>query len=554
MIRVAGKRLGRRELLKLSALAGASSLIAACQVAAPGATTPLPISTPSTAPKRGGTLAWGQSLINDELDPALANSGGSQEIDSQIYEGLIALADDHTVVPRLASKWSVHDGGKKFTFTLRDDVTFHDGTPLDSGAVKASWERALDPATRSTFASQFGPVGAIETPDAQTVVVTYKQPYPSLLIQAWRSAFAVISPKVLASLKKGDKITTHVGTGPFKYGGRTPDGVVTLERFEGYRWGPTIRTNRSAPYLQTLKLRAIVEPGTRVATLESGESLFVDELPEQDYLRLKNDARFRFTLIPWPGTPLGFYYNLRKSPLDERPVREAMNHAVDRQGVLEKVFFGVGRVEMSAVAHGVAGRVDDFDNAYPFDLARARQLLDAAGWQTGADGIRAKGGQRLSLVLATYRPAWGQLAEVLQSQLRVVGVDVQIQRMQQAPYLDFIRGYRHHLAETVGIGVADFGQLFARYRSDQIGTNNYLGLADPQLDSLLDRGSQLPIGSPERRQTYEQAQRQLMASVPGVFVMSQVKIEAMSARVRDFRGLGPEPQYGADMVDVWLET
>src|SRR5262245_18730140 len=131
-------RLSRRSLLKLAAVATTGSLIAACQAptAAPPAGSAAAIATPTPAPspKRGGTLTWAQSLANDELDPALANSGGGQEIASQIYEGLIALADDYSVVPRLASRWVVEDGAKKFTFTLRGDVKFHDGTPLDSSA------------------------------------------------------------------------------------------------------------------------------------------------------------------------------------------------------------------------------------------------------------------------------------------------------------------------------------------------------------------------------------------------------------------------------------
>lgn len=550
-------RIDRREFLRRTALLSASTalIMAGCQTGAPASSAGPGTATAaaSITPKRGGTLTWGQSLVNDELDPALSGAGGGQEIVSQIYDTLVALADDYSVVPRLAARWTVDDGGRKFTFMLRDDVRFHDGTLLDANAVKASWERVLDPTTKSPNVAQFGPIASIDAPDPRTVIVNYKQPYPPLLIQAWRTSFAIVSPKVLASLKKGDKITTPVGSGPFKYAGRSADGVVTLEPFADYVWGPSTRSNRGAPFLQQVKLRVITEPGTRVATLESGESLFVDEVPEGDYQRLKADTRFRFTTIPVPGTPLGFYFNVKKPPLDDQSVRDAINFAVDRQAILDKVFFGIGKVEMSIAGHGVAGRLDDFDNKYPFDPAKSRQLLDAAGWQTGADGIRAKAGQRLSLILATYRPAWGQIAQVLQSQLRTVGIDVQIQSTPQPAYLDFVRRYQHHMAETAG-AVGDFGQLFNRYHSSQIAITNYVNLADPTLDGLLDKGNQQQIGSPERKQTYDDAQRRLMGVTPGVFVLAQVKIQGYAAKVRGFRGFGPEPQWGANLCDVWLES
>src|SRR6266508_2143382 len=154
----------RREFLRRSALAAASVAIFACTPAAG------PLAKPSASPSKGGTLTWGQWDKIDVIDPALTTGAAAGEIAQNILDTLITLDADQKPHPSLATKWTIEDNAKKFTFTLRDGVKFHDGTPLTAAAVKGSFERILDPKLKAgAVVSLIGPIDTITTPNDSTV-------------------------------------------------------------------------------------------------------------------------------------------------------------------------------------------------------------------------------------------------------------------------------------------------------------------------------------------------------------------------------------------------
>src|SRR5437762_4884290 len=386
-----------------------------------------------------------------------------------------------------------------------------------------------------------GPVDTITAPDDKTVIVTFKQGYPAFMLQIWRYFFGVMSPKYLATLKPGDVATAPVGSGPFKFAGRSADGVVTLTAFADFTWGSEIFKNRAAPYLNTLKFRAITEPSTRIATLESGENLLIDEIPEADYSRLKGDDRFQFVFSPRASHTLGFSMNVTKAPTDDHAVREAVNWAIDRKSIVDKVFFGVHHVSVGPLSEGVWGRDDAIEKTFTFDPAKAKKLLDDAGWKPPASGpIREKGGQKLEVLLATFRSPWTEIAQAMQAQLRDVGIDLKVQVMERAPYLDYVRGYKHNMAATSTTAIDPDGILRVCYHSsNRVTGSNFSNVNDPALDTLLRKGQGQELGTQDRRQTYLDAQKKIMEILPFVGVMSQVRVEAMSAKVHDFKP-GPD--------------
>src|SRR5215467_6755012 len=375
--------------------------------------------------------------------------------------------------------------------------------------VKRNWERIVDPATKAAgVVSLFGPIDKIDAPDPRTLVVTFTEPFPLFLQAVWRQYFGVMSAKVLDALKPGEQVQTLIGSGPFKHTGRTPDGAVLLQANPNYAWGAGLLTNRAAPHIQSIRLRTIAEDATRVATLESGESLVIDEVSEPDYNRLKSDKRFKFIEAPRRGLALGFFINVDKAPANDVAVRQAMNYAVDRKLIVDRLFFGVHKPTVGPLAEGVWGRWDGAEQLFGFDAKKAGQILDDAGWKTGSGGTRQKDGQQLSMVLATFRSPWNELAEILQSQYRAVGIDLQVQKMERGPYLDFTRAYQHNLCASAGTNI-DPDELRQRYHSKNRPASNFANLSDDQLDALLVKGAQQPLNSDERRQTYEAAQRRL---------------------------------------------
>ena len=539
----------RREFLRRSALAAASVAIFACTPAAG------PLAKPSASPRKGGTLTWGQWDKIDVIDPALTTGAAAGEIAQNILDTLITLDSDLKFRPALATKWLIEDSSKKFTFTLRDGVKFHDGSTLTAAAVKGSFDRILDPKTKAgAVVSLVGPIDTITTPDEKTVVFTFKQPYPAFMLQIWRYFFGVLSPKYLASLKPGDVAAAPVGSGPFKFVSRSADGVVTLEAFPEYTWGSEIYKNRAAPYLEGLKFRAITEPSTRIATLESGENLLIDEIPEADYSRLKADSRFRFVLSPRASHTLGFSMNVTRAPTDDHAVREAVNWAVDRQSIVDKVFFGVHHGSQGPLSEGVWARDESIDKTFTFAPAKAKKLLDDAGWKLGSGPIRQKNGQDLQILLATFRSPWTEIAQAMQSQLRDVGIDLKVQVMERGPYLDYVRAHKHNMGATSSTSIDPDGILRVCYHSaNRVSGSNFSNVNDPALDALLVKGQTQELNTPERKQTYVDAQKKVMEILPFVGIMSQVRVEAMSTKVHDFKP-GPDGLTGTAMNDAWVEV
>src|SRR5205823_5861450 len=219
-------------LLRRSAIGAAAVGLAACVPAATGPTataagTAKATVAPALQPRRGGVLTWAQWDANTLIDPANPSGSASLEIIGNVLDPLILLDDSLTIRPLLATKWQIDDSAKRYTFTLRDDVRFHDGTPLDSTAVKRTWERILDPRTKAPgVAALFGAVDAITAPNPRTVVITYKDSNYSLPYQLWRPYLGILSPKQLDAAKPGEQLTALVGTGPFKWNGVSADGVV----------------------------------------------------------------------------------------------------------------------------------------------------------------------------------------------------------------------------------------------------------------------------------------------------------------------------------------
>jgi peptide/nickel transport system substrate-binding protein len=543
----------RREFLRRSALAAASVAVVACTPQ--GVTTASPTVKPSASPARGGTLTFGQWDKIDSIDPALTTGAAAGEVAQNILDTLVTMDADQKFYPALATKWTIEDSGKKFTFTLRDGVKTHDGGTITADAVKRSFERILDPKLKAgAVTSLIGPLDTITTPDTKTVVFTFKQSYYAFMLQIWRYFFGILSPKYLDSLKPGDSAVAPVGSGPFKFVSRSADGVVTLEQFADYAWGNDLTVNKAVPYLQTVKFRAITDASTRVATLESGENLLIDEVTEADYARLKADSRFTFVNSPRASHTLGFFMNVTRAPTDEKPVREAVNWAIDRKSIVEKLFFGVHKVSVGPLSEGVWARLAEIETSFSFDPAKAKSILETAGWKAGASGpIREKGGQKLEILLATFRSPWSEIAEAMQSQLRDVGIDLKVQKMERGPYLDYVRAYKHNMAATASTSVDPDGVLRIVYHSSGRGSgSNFANVNDPALDALLIKGQGQELGTADRKKTYEDAQRKVMEILPYVGVMSQVRVEAMSTKVHGFRP-GPDGLTGAPLNDVWVD-
>jgi len=294
-----------------------------------------------------------------------------------------------------------------------------------------------------------------------------------------------VSPKAVRDT--GDQVHTRpVGSGPFMMKDYVAKDHATMVKNPGYARRAPWSERSGPPALDAIVWKFIPEAGTRVTTLESGETQGIYLVPAQSLPRLEKNSAVRVEKMPWPGVPRIWLLNVTKPPFDDVKVRRAINHAIDKDAFLATVYKGTG---LKAFAPLTAVMLDDpaLRQAYPFDSAKAKALLGEAGWAPGGDGIRSKGGQRLEIVLNAIEYGGGPdpTAQLIQSSLAEVGIDVKIKAQARPPwYEDNYRCATH--GPVMFLRASDPDGLYSLFHSSLVGANfNWSCIKNPKLDQLL---------------------------------------------------------------------
>jgi ABC-type transport system substrate-binding protein len=318
------------------------------------------------------TVALGVAVPT--LDPGIPAGTPAATVRRHIYEGLVSMTEDGKIVPELASEWTVSRDGLTWTFRLRKGVSFHDGTPFDAAAMKASLDRILDPKEALPNRRYLEAIDRVEAPDPQTVRIVLKEPFGAFLQHlAYDQGFAV-SPAALA--KHGKDIAKNpVGTGPYRFDSQVSGQSITLTRFPQYRGGQ--------PALAKLIFTTVSEDATRVAQLESGQASVIVNVPPREAVRL--GSRKDLAILSKEGNRVAHIgINVTKKPFDDKRVRQALNFAVTKRGVVTGILSGYGAEAQSIVAPSTWGyRAVPI---YRYDVGRAKQLLAEAGYPKGRIG------------------------------------------------------------------------------------------------------------------------------------------------------------------------
>jgi len=479
-----------------------------------------------------GTLVIGLDQEPPTLDPHASPSAVTYQIIASVTENLLYKGRDGKLQPWLAESWSASKDGRSVTFKLRRDVKFHDGTPFNADAVKFNFDRIVDPKFKpGSSRAQIAGYAGSKVLDEFTVQVSFETPYAPFLTYAAAGTLSLVSPKAVR--ESGDQVHTRpVGTGPFMMKDYVAKDHATIVKNPAY--------NRKAPWsersgpalLEAIVWKFIPEAGTRVATLESGETQGIYLVPAQSLPRLESSKDMRVDRMPWPGVPRIWLLNTTKAPLDDVKVRRAINFAVDKEAFLATVYKGTG---LKAFAPLTAVMLDEpsLRQAFAFDAAKARDLLGEAGWAPGADGIRTKGGQRLEIILNAIEYGGGAdpTAQLIQASLRDVGVDVKIKAQARPPwYEDNYRCATH--GPVMFLRATDPDGLYALFHSSLVGQNfNWSCVKNGKLDQLLEQGRREsdPV---KRRAVYLQIEKLALDEALTVPLVDELAVWAFRANVQ----------------------
>jgi peptide/nickel transport system substrate-binding protein len=393
---------------------------------------------PAVPPHGGGTLNFGIATDTAIIDPSITGSSITALIARNVVDSLIGQAGDDRFTPWLAERWEVNGDNTRYTFRLRQGVTFSDGTPLDSVAVKYNFDRILDPKTSSSYAkSLLGPVDTVTAPDERTVVIAYRQPFAPLLQGLSLPYLGIQSPAYLR--KAASTTNTIVGSGPFVLDRFTRGSGSRLSRRADYNWGPGYATHTGPAYLDAIVFKYLPEASVRLGALISGQVQAIDDVPPANFRSVQADDRLQVVTRENPGINRSLFLNTSKGPFEDVRVRQAFQSAVDVASAVKTAYFGAVRAADNILAPLTLYYDPTVASEWGLDLGKANRLLDEAGWtQNDAAGIRTKDGRRLSVHLVYDTVAVGAsdvtLAQAVQFAVKKAGFDLQLDPVDAGGY------------------------------------------------------------------------------------------------------------------------
>ncbi len=454
------------------------------------------------------------------LDPADVTDLESAQVCVNLYDTLVQFKPGGLEIePGLASEWSHSEDGKVWTFKLRPEVKFHDGTPCDAEAVVANFERQLQNEHPLRFsgnkfiyaAAIFGQPSRllqVKAKDAATVEFVLSEPMAPFLQNLALPFFGIVSPTALAE-HKIDFARHPVGTGPFKFKDWKPRERLTLEANPDYWAG--------APKIQELTFRPVEDTTSRQLQVQKGVAHLVTALAPANVEALQKKPSV--TVESVTGLSLGFIaFNVEKKPFDDVRVRRAVALAVDEEALVKGLYRGQAVVADQALPPQVWGRLDPREKSY--DPEKARQLLAEAGYPEGFETeLRYMSAPR------SYFPEPKSTAEALGAMLRQVGIRCQLSSVEWGVYLEGVGKGEHQMALAGWIG--DHGDpdnylqiLFSSENLDrENGGTNLFMFKDERVDALL-REAQTLMDRPQREKLYLEAGalvREAQPWVPLVF-------------------------------------
>ncbi|WP_026866934.1 glutathione ABC transporter substrate-binding protein [Jeotgalicoccus marinus] len=518
----------------------------------------------------GGDLVASYASDASSLDPAGQNDLPSDQRRNVIYEGLFYLDEDLNPQPRLATDYEQTDD-TTWVFNLREGVKFHDGTDFNANAVKASFERIMDPAVASARANIFEMISEINVIDDYTIEIVTEYPFSPFLNYLAHDGAGIVSKEVIdedyqnaidqsdqdISLEEFYELRESggeeyeavaqavgnntgaiieqkpIGTGYMQFQSRTPGEEIVVERFDDY-WDEPAK-------LDTVTFKVVVEDASRIAELESGQSHFIQGFDNGQWERIENHPEME----TYPVYNLSNEYigmNTQEGPLEDKRVRQAIAHMVDKEEIMEGIYFGVGREMKGAIQQELLGYNENLEDL-DYDPERAKELLNEAGYENGFD----------LTVMTNDSPERVDLAVLMQEKLKEIGINLEIEQLEWGAYLEAVSNGEHDLfilgwPNPVGDPDQSFWPLV--HSSMQGASGNRSFYENEEVDSLLEQGRQ-ELDEGKREEIYQRVDEILIEDQP--FVSIRQAQSANAART-EVQGLEINNFNKPDFRNVTLES
>ncbi|MFB2918015.1 nickel ABC transporter substrate-binding protein [Aerosakkonema funiforme] len=466
-----------------------------------------------------------------------------------VYEPLVRYLQDGSIAPALAKSWKLSDDGKTLTFQLREGVTFHDGTPFDAEAAKWNLQRWVGTKDHD-WLPLANKIKSIATPDKYTLTLQLKEPYYGAIQE-----LALVRPVRFLSPKAADatgKYLKPVGTGPWQVQVDNPTQRAVFTPYQNY-WG-------TKPQLNEVVFDVIPDAQTRVAALMSGQATLIGGdsiggIPLESVTTLKNDPKVQ--LLTAPGSTTYFIQtNYDRPPLGDVRVRQAFSYAINREAIASKVFNNLATPAKGIFAPKIPYAHYSNPQLYAYNPEQAKTLLAEAGWKPGKNGILEKNGKPLQLTLIVdgdSSPQAKSMGEVIQAQLREIGVAVDVRLVDSGAWNDALMKKQFDLAINLTWGSPYDPHLSLKqmFHSSSKYAEHGGVYGNPKLDKLIDNVL-ASKDEKERQNLYVEIQKVMDENVAAIPIVYSNRVYAVSNKVTGFKLAGTE--YELDLQEVTTKS
>ena len=502
----------------------------------------------------GGSIVLSSNKPGVRLDPHIDVQWEVLYILSAVYDTLVYQDVDGSYVPGLAMDWKVDDDGTSYIFHLREDVSFHDGSPFNAAAVKFNFERILSLGPRSLKARSLLPnLKSIEILDEYSIKVDLIEPNGFFLFGLSLPYLSMVSP--MAVQKWGDEYHQHQsGTGPFMFEDYLVGDRFTLVRNPDYDWAPAIYNHNGLAYLRKITWHFLAEPSTRAPALLAGDVDVAFDLLPTDAQHVMESPKHTVSIAYLTGQPAFWFLNTQLPPTDDIRVRQAILHGADMQVAVNAIKRRFNRVSHGPLAIVTPEYTSELEGMYPHDPERATSLLKQAGWlDTDGDGVREKEGKPLVVLMSMVN--WGQsrpFSELLYSQLKSIGIELQIEMMDYGVQVEAGQRGGKNMLFMGGSGYSAFDTLKPHFHSDNTGNGfAWAKYLDPKLDSLLDEAVLVTNDAARRTELYGRAQVLIMEAALILPIYDYAVLIGINTKVKGlaWRSVGLVPTF----YEMYLE-
>lgn len=487
----------------------------------------------------GGTIVYAH-----QQEPQCLFGGWIEQayISYQFLDNLVSLDDDGEVVPWLAESWATSDDGLTYTLTLKDGVSFTDGTPVDAEAVAYNFDYWVEGGNSTAAVWLGGYYESAEAVDEHTVAIHLGTPYPRFLENLSQSYFGIQSQQALQTRTDEENCEQPIGSGAFVVEEWNRGQNVLLTRNDDYTSPPANAKHTGAAYVEQVDWRFVADGVTRVSALRSGEADAIYDIPALEWSGLEGES-WELLKYVTPGRPQQISFNTTRAPFDDENLRKAFIYSLDRKSIVETIGHGVIPYEGNgAVSQATPGYSQAAADLYGYDPDEAGRLLDAAGWtERDAEGYRVKDGKTLEVVFpynaGTIINADGAaIFQAVQEQAKATGFKVEL--IPVPPSETWAGTYSGPDAYDISAGYwtsVNAGILYINWRPSTDDNPNFANSAfydDPTLESLiLEANSTADVDA--QNALYQQAQEYIAEKATAFGLYDRLSTVGVSPQLRD---------------------